>query len=91
MAIVARHVLVSGRVQGVGFRWLVRSLAHEHGLVGWVKNLEDGRVEAFLEGEEAPVAAALAAIRSAPFPARVDACEVSDRPIQTHARFTVIR
>ena len=48
----ARRYLVSGRVQGVGFRWWVRSKAMDLGLGGWVKNLPDGRVEVVAGGED---------------------------------------
>ena len=44
------HVLVRGRVQGVGFRWFVRERASTLGLVGWVKNRSDGAVEVAAEG-----------------------------------------
>jgi acylphosphatase len=46
------HVFYSGYVQGVGFRYTARSVASGLGLVGWVKNLRDGRVEVVCEGEE---------------------------------------
>lgn len=46
----ARHFTVKGRVQGVGFRWFTISRAKSLGLVGWVKNLSDGSVEAWAEG-----------------------------------------
>lgn len=49
---VRAHVYVSGRVQGVFFRYETRSLAQELGVKGWVRNLPDGRVEAVFEGEE---------------------------------------
>jgi len=46
------HILYSGRVQGVGFRFTAERVAVELGLAGWVKNLVDGRVELLCEGEE---------------------------------------
>jgi acylphosphatase len=47
---VRAHVFVSGRVQGVYFRATTRDTATEHGVDGWVRNLDDGRVEAVFEG-----------------------------------------
>lgn len=49
---VRAHVYVSGRVQGVFFRYETKSLADRLGVKGWVRNLPDGRVEAVFEGEE---------------------------------------
>ncbi len=46
------HVLVSGFVQGVGFRVFTIRKARKLGITGWVRNLSDGRVEAKLQGEE---------------------------------------
>jgi acylphosphatase len=48
---VARHILVSGRVQGVGFRYFTQSVAAREGIYGWVRNIPDGRVEIQAEGE----------------------------------------
>jgi len=47
-----RHILLSGRVQGVGFRYFVQQKARECHLTGWVKNLSSGKVEIEAEGEE---------------------------------------
>lgn len=52
---VRAHVYVSGRVQGVFFRYETRSRAQALGVRGWVRNLPDGRVEAVFEGDEASV------------------------------------
>lgn len=49
------HVVVSGRVQGVFFRYHTQQLAKEMGVRGWVRNLPDGRVEAVFEGEREKV------------------------------------
>jgi len=46
------HVIYSGRVQGVGFRYTARSIASGLGLGGWARNLRDGNVEVVCEGEE---------------------------------------
>jgi len=46
------HVFYSGRVQGVGFRYSAERLAGDAGVAGWVKNLDDGRVEVIAEAEE---------------------------------------
>ena len=45
------HIYYSGSVQGVGFRFVAESAAQELGVTGWVKNLEDGRVEVICEGK----------------------------------------
>ena len=49
--LLRRQVLVSGRVQGVGFRWSARSMACELGLTGWVRNMPDHGVEMCFQGE----------------------------------------
>ncbi|MBP1924041.1 acylphosphatase [Halorubrum alkaliphilum] len=54
---VRAHVYVSGRVQGVYYRASTRDAAREKGVDGWVRNLDDGRVEAVFEGSESAVEA----------------------------------
>ena len=49
----AREFLIAGRVQGVGFRFFAREAAAREGLRGFVRNLEDGRVEVQAEGDQA--------------------------------------
>lgn len=66
------HLLVSGRVQGVGFRYFVRQAADALGVAGWVRNLSDGRVEAVLLGEADLVQHVLDQIGRGPRGARVD-------------------
>jgi len=45
------HIFVSGRVQGVGFRWYAQRIAERMRVTGWVKNLMDGKVEILIEGD----------------------------------------
>jgi len=52
MESVCRHVLISGKVQGVAYRFSAAERARGLGLTGWIRNLKDGRVEAVLEGPE---------------------------------------
>lgn len=62
---------VSGRVQGVGFRWWTRARALELGLVGWALNLDDGRVEVVAEGSRQRCEELLAALEGPGTPGRV--------------------
>jgi acylphosphatase len=74
---IRRRVLISGRVQGVGFRWSCRRMAESEGLAGWCRNRPDGRVEACFQGDRAAVERALAWCRHGPPPALVTAVEVT--------------
>lgn len=56
------QVFFAGNVQGIGFRWSVKNVAKGFDVVGWVRNLADGRVELQVAGEEAEVRAFLEAI-----------------------------
>ena len=70
---VIRHVLIRGRVQGVGYRAFAEYTALDHGLAGWVRNRRDGAVEAVFAGSAAAVMAMVEACRRGPPGARVDA------------------
>ncbi len=61
-----RHVIVRGRVQGVGYRFWMQALALEHGLEGWVRNRRDGSVEAVFAGPAEAVEQIVAACRRGP-------------------------
>jgi len=73
---VARRYIVSGRVQGVGFRWFAETTASREGVHGWVTNLPDGRVEASAEGDAEAIERFERALRHGPAGARVDDVEV---------------
>ena len=55
MDLIARHYLISGRVQGVGFRYFAERAARYAGVTGWVRNLADGSVEVHAKGTPAEV------------------------------------
>ena len=69
------HVVVSGRVQGVGFRWFVRQAAIELGLAGWVRNRPDGNVEVAADGDDAEVSRFRERLREGPAHAMVVSVE----------------
>lgn len=86
----ARRFLVSGRVQGVGFRWFAHDAARREGLSGYVTNLADGRVEAVAEGEAESVDRFERALRNGPSGARVEHVVVDDLdPHQGHQGFSI--
>jgi len=75
---VARRFLITGRVQGVGFRFYAEAVAGREGVHGWVQNLADGRVEIAAEGEAEALERFERAIRHGPRGARVDRLDVED-------------
>jgi acylphosphatase len=76
------HVFVSGRVQGVNYRWFTLDTAASLGLTGWVRNLPDGRVEAEIEGDKETVDRMIEAMRQGPRVAQVTDLEVIEQPCQ---------
>jgi acylphosphatase len=87
---VARRLLISGRVQGVGFRWFARDAAVREGVTGWVRNLPDGRVEACLEGDAESVTRVERVIRQGPAGARVEQVYVdTDAASGQYSRFDI--
>jgi len=71
--------VITGRVQGVGFRWFAHDAAAREGVDGWVRNLPDGRVEAEIEGELDAVDRVEAALRRGPAASRVEHVNVDER------------
>jgi len=72
---IARRLVLRGRVQSVGFRYSMVDAAQARRVTGWVRNLRDGGVEAFVQGEEAAVEALVAWCRRGPPAARVEAVD----------------
>lgn len=68
---IARHLAIAGRVQGVGFRYSMQREAGRLGVRGWVRNRRDGSVEAWIQGSEESVAALTEWARRGPAGARV--------------------
>ena len=73
---IARQVFYEGRVQGVGFRFTVKSLARGFDVIGWVKNLEDGRVELQIKGEREEVEGLIEAIAESELKGHIKRSEV---------------
>lgn len=71
------HVHISGRVQGVGFRWNTQAMAQRLELAGWVRNLWNGQVEAVFEGPADAVEKAVSWCRHGDPPARVQNVKVN--------------
>ena len=84
--IVSRRFLIGGRVQAVGFRVFVEARAAIEGVHGYVRNLEDGRVEALVEGDEESVDRIELALRRGPVGARVNSFIVE--PVEPMRRAT---
>jgi acylphosphatase len=74
---VARRLVIHGRVQGVGYRWAMVEAAGAVDAAGWVRNRRDGTVEAFVQGDAAVVDAVIAWCRRGPPHAEVTAVDVA--------------
>lgn len=87
---VARRFVISGRVQGVGFRHFAWDAATREGVGGWVRNLPDGRVEAYAEGEVEAVTRFERQLRRGPPGARVHDVDAATEPASgAHTGFAI--
>jgi acylphosphatase len=89
MATLRRRVKAHGKVQGVFFRDSTREQAQSRGVSGWVRNAEDGTVEAVFEGEAEDVDALVDFVRSGPGSADVDRVDVDEEEPEGLPRFEV--
>src|SRR3954470_5565055 len=85
----AVRAVVHGAVQGVGFRDAVRRLAGRLGVMGWVRNDEDGAVRVHREGPEQAVEELVSFLREGPSAARVDEVEVERLKVEGHEQFAI--
>jgi acylphosphatase len=89
MANIARMVRIFGRVQGVFFRQWAVNQARALGVAGWVRNAQDGTVEAHVEGDEAAVTTMIDGMRRGPSQARVEELTVETIEAEGISAFSV--
>jgi len=89
MKLEAGRWLVSGRVQGVGFRYFAQRKAEELGRSGWARNLDDGRVEVYAAGSAERLSDLAAALHMGPRMAEVRGVEEMEDVVQKMAGFSV--
>ena len=83
----ARRLVISGRVQGVGFRYSLREEALRRGVSGWARNRRDGTVEAVVQGEHDDVDRVIEWARRGPPSAQVSDVEVIEEAVRDYAGF----
>ena len=86
---VRLHLLISGRVQGVAFRYCMADRCRQLGVTGWVRNLANGSVEAEIEGDPKAAESAVAWVRQGPPAARVAEVIIDERPVRGGTGFEV--
>ena len=87
---IRRRLVAWGRVQGVGFRWECAEEAERLGLHGWVRNRDDGTVEALAEGPADAVDQFVEWVREGPSYARVSRLQITEEPVQGLRGFQVV-
>ncbi len=85
----AVRLRVRGYVHGVSFRATMARIATDAGVRGWIRNLPDGSVEAFLEGDERRVRRVVEWAKSGPPRARVDSVDVQPASLRNHKDFRI--
>jgi acylphosphatase len=87
--IIRTHLIISGKVQGVGYRYYTAQQAKKLGITGWVKNLPDGRVEAIFEGTQQTITEMINWCRQGPSAAQVTDITINHEKPQGHKKFEI--
>ncbi len=85
-----RHLVVRGRVQGVGFRWFARETAASLNLTGWVRNREDGSVETEAQGMQEAIDEFIKRLKTGNPAAQVDLIETKPAAVRNETTFRII-
>ena len=85
----SRRFVISGRVQGVGFRYFVQSIAVREAVVGWVRNLDDGRVEVYAIGPANKISDLAAALHKGPMLSDVRGVEEQEAAAGRYSNFQI--
>ena len=86
---IARHYILKGQVQGVGFRYFTYKVGHELGIKGWVRNLWNGDVEIHAEGNDEALQQFLDRIKAGPHYAVVENVRVDEVEMEYHPDFSI--
>ena len=87
--ITQKHIFVSGRVQGVGFRAFLRRQAAGLNIKGWAKNLRDQRVEIVIQGKKEKIKQMISLIKEGPSFANVNDIEIQDEVLSEFEQFEI--
>jgi acylphosphatase len=89
--LVRRHLVIFGRVQGVGYRYFAQEAAEEMGLGGWVRNGMSGTVEAEVEGPKDVVDRWIECLRQGPSLSKVERIDLAEKPcLGKTGRFSIL-
>jgi acylphosphatase len=86
---IARRYFVSGRVQGVGFRYFVERVAGDIGVAGYTRNLADGRVEVYAVGEPEKLSELAGYLWRGPRMSHITGVEELEAPVQSYSDFRI--
>lgn len=89
MTKIGRHCYVTGKVQGVFYRQNTKQQALLRNLTGWVQNLEDGRVETKIFGEQEQIESMLKWLAIGPFRAKVTDLHITEIPVEPYTTFEI--